>query len=402
MDFTRSRATIWMIWIIASVFYAYQYVLRVMPSIMLTDIMEKFDIDVVTFGQFSGLYYIGYAVMHIPIGLMLDRIGPRIVMTGCILLTVVGLSPLLFSEHWSYPLIGRFLIGMGSSAAILGVFKIIRMTFGEKRFPRMLSLSVTIGLIGAIYGGGPVNYMLSKLGYHAVITTFAAAGLLLAALTYWIIPNMTTPHTESILSDIKEVFGNSRIIVSCICAGLMVGPLEGFADVWGTSFLKTTYGFASTLAASLPSLIFIGMCFGSPLLNWIAEKVGYHRTIIGSGLAMALSFFLMVSTHLTPAVLGILFVLIGICCSYQILSIYQASTYSRESVAGLTTAVANMIIMTFGYAFHTAISAVINWSGGPSSAKALTFGTVVIPIALCLGAAGYIVLSLKERKHQLT
>jgi predicted MFS family arabinose efflux permease len=364
--------------------------------------MDKFHIDVVTFGQFSGLYYIGYAVMHIPIGLMLDRIGPRIVMTGCILLTVLGLSPLLFAEHWIYPLIGRFLIGMGSSAAILGVFKIIRITFGEKRFPRMLSLSVTIGLIGAIYGGGPVNYMLSQLGYHAVITTFAVVGVFLAALTYWIIPNMTTPHTESILSDLKEVLGNRQIIGSCICAGLMVGPLEGFADVWGTSFLKITYGFEGTLAASLPSLIFIGMCFGSPLLNWIAEKVGYHRTIICSGIAMGLSFFLIVSTHLTPALLGVVFIVVGVCCSYQILSIYQASTYSRESVAGLTTAVANMIIMTFGYAFHTAISSVINLTGGPSSPEALTYGTLVIPITLCLGSAGYIVLSFKERKHRIT
>lgn len=401
MHFPRSRTIIWMIWVIASIFYAYQYVLRVMPSIMLTDIMDKFHIDVVTFGQFSGLYYIGYALMHIPIGLLLDRIGPRIVMTGCILLTVLGLSPLLFAEHWSYPLIGRCLIGMGSSAAILGVFKIIRMTFGDKLFPRMLSFSVTIGLIGAIYGGGPVNYMLNQLGYHAVITSFATVGVFLAALTYWIIPNMTTPHVESILSDIKEVLGNIRIIGSCICAGLMVGPLEGFADVWGTSFLKTTYQFKGTLAASLPSLIFIGMCFGSPLLNWIAEKIGYHRTIIGSGIVMALSFFLMLSANLPPTLLGILFVMIGVCCSYQILSIYQASTYARESVAGLTTAVANMIIMTFGYAFHTAISSVIKLTGGPGSPEALSYGTLVIPIALCLGSAGYIVLSFKKRKEGL-
>src|ERR1700690_2834479 len=97
---SNSRAIVWMIWIIASVFYAYQYVLRVMPSIMLTDIMQQFRIDALTFGQFSGLYYIGYALMHLPIGIMLDRYGPRKVMTGCILLTVAGLSPLIFADHW--------------------------------------------------------------------------------------------------------------------------------------------------------------------------------------------------------------------------------------------------------------------------------------------------------------
>ena len=183
-SFSKPRAVIWMIWIVASVFYAYQYVLRVMPSIMLPNIMEQFHIDTLAFGQFSGIYYIGYALMHLPIGIMLDRFGPRKVMTACILLTVAGLTPLIFAEHWVYPIIGRLMIGIGSSAAILSVFKIIRMTFKEELFPRMLSLSVTIGLIGAIYGGGPVSYMLSTFGYQTVIYAFAAAGIALAALTY--------------------------------------------------------------------------------------------------------------------------------------------------------------------------------------------------------------------------
>src|ERR1700738_4048264 len=130
-----SKKVVWMVWIIASVFYAYQYILRVMPNIMLQDIMEQFGIGAATFGQFSGVYYVGYSLMHLPIGIMLDRYGPKKIMTGCILLTVAGLLPLLFSNHWIYPIAGRFLMGIGASAAILGVFKIIRMTFSEERFP---------------------------------------------------------------------------------------------------------------------------------------------------------------------------------------------------------------------------------------------------------------------------
>lgn len=74
---TSSRSLAWGVWIIASVFYAYQYILRVMPNIMLPDIMEQFGISAATFGQFSGVYYIGYSLMHLPIGIMLDRYGPK-------------------------------------------------------------------------------------------------------------------------------------------------------------------------------------------------------------------------------------------------------------------------------------------------------------------------------------
>lgn len=319
----KTSLTTWMIWIIASVFYAYQYVLRVMPNIMLGDIMAHFQIDAVTFGQFSGVYYIGYSLMHLPIGIMLDRFGPKKIMSLCIILTVIGLSPLVFADHWMYPIIGRFLIGIGSSAAILGVFKIIRLAFKEAQFPRMLSLSVTIGLMGAIYGGGPVNYMRETFGYEAVVYLFAAMGIILALATYLIVPNILEKPKSTIRSDIREVLTNPRVISCCVFAGLMVGPLEGFADVWGTAFLKQVGGFDSAIASRLPSMIFIGMCFGSPVLSFIADKTGsYLKTIIGSGIAMTLGFILLLICPLTSSLISMNFVVMGICCAYQILAIY--------------------------------------------------------------------------------
>ncbi|CUI17381.1 major facilitator superfamily permease [Candidatus Protochlamydia naegleriophila] len=395
---SNSRITAWTIWIIASVFYAYQYILRVMPNIMLDDIMQQFHIGAAALGQFSGIYYIGYSLMHLPLGIMLDRYGPKKIMAGCIVLTVIGLLPLIFADHWIYPIAGRALIGMGSSAAILGLFKIIRMSFSEEKFPRMLSISVMIGLIGAIYGGGPVSYMREAFGYQAVVQLFAVCGIILAAITYWIIPSTTSTQQTTMLGDIKEVLSNGRVIWSCIFAGLMVGPLEGFADVWGRSFLKEVYGFDGTLAASLPSMIFIGMCFGAPVLSLIAEKTGsYLATIIGAGIVMTISFSALLIWHLATGAISVSFVLVGICSAYQILAIYKASTYVPEHVAGLTTAVANMIIMIFGYAFHATMGGVINAMGGPSASSALVYGIAVIPVALAIGAAGFFILFAKEK-----
>ncbi|HEY2810785.1 MAG TPA: MFS transporter [Rhabdochlamydiaceae bacterium] len=397
---STSRALTWALWIVASIFYAYQYVLRVMPNILLNDIMQQFHVDVAFFGQFSGVYYVGYSLMHLPIGMMLDRYGPKKVLSICILLTVAGLSPLIFASHWIFPLLGRILIGIGSSAAILGVFKIIRMAFKAERFPRMLSLSSMIGLIGAIYGGGPVNYMREAYGYQAVVYLFALAGVALALLTYFILPNSQKAPQASAISQIKEVLGKGRVIWACLCAGLMVGPLEGFADVWGTAFLKQVFGLEASLAASLPSLIFIGMCFGSPLLNLIAEKAGnYLLTIIGTGIAMALGFTLLLACPWTSSLLSLNFGVIGMCCAYQILAIYKVSTYVREEIAGVTTAIANMIIMIFGYVFHTLMGGIIQALGGPSNATALSFGVSVIPIALTLGTLGFALLFLREKKE---
>lgn len=394
------KMSAWAVWVIASIFFAYQYILRVMPNILLDDIIQQFDFGGTALGQFSGVYYIGYSLMHLPIGIMLDRYGPRKIMTACILLTVVGLFPLIFADHWAYPIAGRLLIGIGSSAAILGVFKIIRMTFSQEHFSRMLSFSVTFGLIGAIYGGGPMSYMREAFSYHMIIEIFAILGIILAIATYLIIPEIKSTHDTTVTSDIKEVLSNGRVLCTCLSAGLMVGPMEGFADAWGTTFLKQAYGFDATLAASLPSVIFIGMCFGGPVLSLMAEKMNnYLATIITTGIAMIAIFLFLLLNHPSLGAISFSFALIGICCGYQILAIYKASTYVREEVSGLTTAIANMIIMIFGYVFHTAIGSLINAVGGPTTPEALIYGVFAVPVGLSIGTAGFILLFMLEKKQ---
>jgi len=397
-EFTKSRSIAWMVWMAASVFYAYQYILRVMPSILLDDICQQFHIGAGAFGQFSGIYYIGYSALHLPMGILLDRVGPKKIMSGSLLLITLGLMPLLFAENWAYPLIGRALIGIGSSAAILGLFKIIRMTFSEARFARMLSISVTIGLVGAIYGGSPVSMMRDAYGSKAVVECFALVGVLLALVTYWIIPNIKSESSGTIYSDVKEVLSNRRVLALCFSAGLMVGPVEGFADVWGVAFLKQVCGFDSAIAAGLPSMIFIGMCFGSPALTFIADKIGYFLAIVLSGLIMVAGFLGFLFTPLSSGAISLSFGLIGVCCAYQILAIYKASTSVREQVAGLTTAAANMIIMIFGYAFHTAIGTMVNYMGGASNSQALIYGVAIIPVGLSLGTLGFTYLYFKEKR----
>lgn len=382
----------WFVWLIVSIFYAYQYILRVMPNIMLPNIMQQFNIDAVIFGQFSGAYYIGYCLMHLPIGIMLDRHGPRKVMSACILLTVIGLLPIIFAEHWIYPIIGRFLIGIGSSAAILGTFKIIRMIFSEQLFTRMLSFSVTIGLLGAIYGGIPVNYLCEAYGYKAVVEIFAMLGVSLACLTYLIVPEMASVHKTTVMTDIKTVVTNRKVMLLCALAGLMVGPMEGFADAWGSEFLKQVYGFDVKTAGYLTSMIYIGMCF-APVLSRVAEKTGfYFEVIAAAGLVMFAIFTTLVAGVMNTTSISIGFFIIGICCAYQILAIYKASTYVPESVVGLTTAVANMIIMSFGYAFHSLIGIIIK------SYSSFNSGISIIPITLAIGATGFLMIAYLERR----
>lgn len=400
---TRS-VFIWLPWLLSSFFYAYQYVIRVLPNIMMPDIMARFSIDASLFGQFSGVYYIGYTLMHIPLGILLDRIGPKIIMPVCVLLIVLGLLPLTLADHWFFPIAGRFLIGMGSSAAILGVFKVLRMNFPENKFTRMLGISVMIGLLGALYGGEPVNAILQIYGASSLVWFLIGGGVLMGLLLYFTIPSFsktTISYKASLSKELKDVFLNSKVIFICLLGGLMVGPLEGFADVWGTQYLKKAYDLDQTTAAFLPSLIFLGMCIGSPLVSYIADKFqAYIKLIVISGLWMGIGFTFLLLGWIKPSFLPFLFFTTGVFCAYQILVIFKASTYVKENLVGLCTAVANMIVMTFGYLFHTFIGKVMDLIQGEKlngqvdlyTLDAFVGGLSIIPFGLFLGTLGFFFL----------
>lgn len=408
----HKKFTVWLMWSLASFFYAYQYVLRVLPNIMMSDILTKFHIDAFIFGQYSGFYYIGYAGMHIPVGIMLDKYGPKWVLPFCMLLTVFGLLPLLYAEHWIYPSLGRVLIGMGSSAAILGVFKIIRMSFPEDKFAFILGCSVTIGLLGAIYGGQPVNYLMHVFGWQQVLLAVIGVGILLAIATFFAVPKQEVSNTYGWVKSVKEVLTNPQVVMVCLFAGCMVGPLEGFADVWGKEYLKEVYKLNESLAASLPSLIFFGMCFGSPVLTWIVGKTkAYYGSLILSAVVMGGAFALLLTGQLSVSVLTVLFATVGVFCAYQILAIYKASTYCSEQLISLTTACANMIIMIFGYVFHSLIGKMmlVQWDGKVTAAgipyydaHIYTNALMVIPVGLFIGAIGYTWLGTMGKRQART
>ncbi|MDR1456562.1 MAG: MFS transporter [Puniceicoccales bacterium] len=382
-------------WLTVSFFYAFQYILRVLPGILMDDVMVRFSMDAMLFGQFSGTYYIGYALAHLPIGIMLDRCGPKKIVPTCVLLSVIGILPLIFAAHWTWPILGRMFTGIGSSAAILGVFKVIRLAFEERRFARMLSISTSIGLMGAIYGGAPVRQLHASFGYASIVMGLAIMGIVLAILCHVTIPATidSKEHMEgnrNVFSALVKILTNSKVVLLCLSAGLMVGPLEGFADSWGPKFLNRVHGIDLTHASFLSSLIFVGMCFGSPVLSFIAEKSRhYFDTIIISGILMlAVLTSIAVCVAIPRLIIVAGFLIVGLCSSYQILVIYKISMLVGKEMVGLATALANMIIMIFGYAFHGAIGSTIKICSRFGEEFSLRCGIAVIPLALLLGCLG--------------
>ncbi|HBN22465.1 MAG TPA: MFS transporter [Holosporales bacterium] len=392
----------WIAWSIVTFFYAFQYVLRVFPSIMIDNIRLKFGVDTQQFGDFSGTYYLGYALMHIPIGLLLDHKSPRYVIALSALLCSLGILPLIYSDSWTLAVIGRFLTGAGSVTAILGVFKIIRLNFPSQKFGTVLGFSVMVGVLGAIYGGLPVQGLVDSLGWTTVLYGFVMAGVILALAVIFLIPKRqdaerTTSH-GSLSHDLGVALKTPYVMTTALLAALMVGPLEGFADVWGVSYLIQSYGFSKETASYLPSLIFFGMCFGSPALAYLGERTGRYRFIVQSSALLMGVFFIFFLIYMLPLWgIQISFLLVGVLSAYQVIVMHINSLRVEEKYSGIVTALTNMVIMSFGYIFHHFIGRIMNsyWAGETVGGirvypvDAYDNGLMIIPFALFLAFLGF-------------
>ncbi|WP_339048425.1 MFS transporter [Candidatus Mesenet endosymbiont of Phosphuga atrata] len=392
-----------LIWLLVSLFYAYQYILRVIPNIIGSELIDRFQIDTSGIGQFSGLYYVGYTLAHIPVGILLDRFGPKFVLSVCVILTFLGTVPLLF-ESWAYCNFGRIIVGIGSSASAIGLFKVISMYYSQEKFAKMVSFSITIGLLGAMYGGLPLHLLLNKFGWDYVFITFIALGCFLACAMLFLIPksNVITSNNEQTnvgFREMKNLICNKYILLVSFFGGLMVGPLEGFADGWATTFLIKVYNISADLASFLPSLIFIGMCFGLSLLAYILEKkpTKHYEIVISCAVLMAISFTLLLSTYCNIYVIGILLLLIGGASAYQVVATCKAISYASSSMVAIATAISNMVVMFFGYFFHTLMSEIIGFYSNGSESVALIKSISIIPIGLIIAVIGFLWLRYKEK-----
>jgi MFS family permease len=402
-------------WVFPLSFFTYQFILRLWPSLMMQQIMHQFQIDATGFGLLASVYYYGYAGMQLPVAVLLDRFGARYIV--CICAVLCGLATLLFTytENWALALLSRFLIGAGSAAGFLATSKVISQWFGREYYARMVGFSFTVGLLGAIYGGKPVSLLVENFGWQQVAFVLACVSIGIGTLTLLFLKtNSTTVGEEKssfCLKDLSNLLSSPIIWLLAISNLLMVGPLEGFADVWGVNYLMEAMALDKTDAAGFVSYIFVGMLFGGPLLAAWAKKSGNYTVITMSSVGMFLAFLglLYANSFFTPYSLSILFFGVGILCCYQVLVFATGSELVSPAMLGITIAFLNCVNMLGGSFFHTTIGWAMDlfWTGGITAGirtytiNSYQHALLIIPVAAAIGGMIVAVVGWRNRKLRL-
>jgi sugar phosphate permease len=400
-------------WLFPLAFFAYQFILRVWPGLMMQPIMAQFSIDASHFGILAAFYYYGYAGMQIPVAILLDRYSARIIVF--VFAVLCGLATLLFTytDNFYLAVLSRFLIGAGSAVGFLGVSKVVSEWFTKDQYARMIGFSFTFGLMGAIYGGKPVSALIETYSWQNVAVTLALISIAIGCASYLALRSPKQIEQREQEGQFKMVNFKALLsspIIWCLALSnlLMVGSLEGFADVWGVPYLMTAYDLAKGDAAGLVSFIFFGMLFGGPLLAFCSKKFGNYLVIGASGVGMAIAFVLLLShpsyNHL---ILSGLFFTVGVLCCYQVIVFAAGSNLVASKNLGVTVAFLNCINMLGGSFFHTSIGRIMDlfWTGKLNSnglrvydLEVYQYALSIVPVCALVGVLLVCFVSIKVKR----
>ena len=403
-----------MMWCFPVFFFAFQFIFRLWPGLMMQQILTQFSIDASGFGLISAFYYYGYAGMQIPVALLLERFSARkvIFFFACI----CGLATLLFtySSNLYLACLSRFLVGAGSAVGFLGVSKVISEWFPALSYTRMVGFSFSIGLLGAIYGGKPISMLTESYPWQNIALILALVSIVIGCVAYGVLRSPSHQKNPVVkqqvfrFSDFKCILARPELWLLAVANLLMVGALEGFSDVWGVPYLMTAYAISKNNAAQLISCLFLGMLFGGPLLAWLSKKLGHYAVIALCGFGLSLAFVLLLwSPHYHGLLLSSLFFSVGLLCCYQVIVFAAGAHFVAARYLGMTIAFLNCVNMLGGSFFHTIIGRLMDtyWTGAVNaegirqySLAAFQTALLVIPISASLGAL--IVCVLWMRVHR--
>lgn len=260
---------------LAALFYVYDYFIQVAPSVMVDDLMRDFHIGAGALGILSACFFYSYAFMQIPAGWMLDRWGARLLLSGAVLISAIGVILFAAAHALWVAGFGRFLIGLGSAFSFIGTLSLLSRWFSHQHFATFAGLVQLGACIGSIIGLAPIAVLVNRYGWRDTMHITGLATLGLAVLFWLVIRNSPQKnlHTQKRVSNtlpLKSLFKNKQVWVICACGFFSWVPVGGFGALWGVPYLMKAYQLTNTQAGELMMWMWLGIGVGSPLIGWVS------------------------------------------------------------------------------------------------------------------------------------
>jgi len=292
-----------LLFIALSLLMLFSMFFRISNAVIARELMTELGLDAVSLGHLTGAFFYSFALLQIPLGPLLDRFGPRPVLTACALTGAAG--SLLFGAGKTFDilLLGRILMGIGMSSALMGSLKTFTLKFPPDRFGRLSGILIAIGTGGSLLAASPLALTASVVGWRNVFLFAGLMTILLALLFFWIIgktPDACTPARHSY--EKATGFGKAlRLVLGTLsfwqisgAAFFRYGTFVALQGLWFGLYLMDVNQFSAVRTGNVLAFLSIGMMFGSIVAGDLSDRAFLSRK------GVALWGFIFYSLSLFP------------------------------------------------------------------------------------------------------
>ncbi|KTD65257.1 MFS transporter [Legionella spiritensis] len=362
----------WLICGLGAVFYSYEYLLRITPSVMEPSLRAHFNLSATGFGLLLGIYYVAYDFMQIPVGVLLDRYGPRIMLTIACLICVIGTFLFAATDLFWVAATGRFLVGMGSAFAFVGVLKLATIWLPEDKLAMVSGMAAALGTIGAMLGDNLLGIMVIHSGWQQTVNITAVFGVILTVVLWLGIRDRksyqrqhgTITSFHQSMRDLRIILSNGQIWINGLIGCLVYLPTTVFAEGWGIPYLKYAQGLTQENADLANSLLFLGFTIGAPLMGFISDRIKKRKLPILCG-AIAASIVIAIILYvpnIPELTINALLLLLGIFYSVQCIVFAIGRELSPSEAGGTAMAITNMIVMLGALLLQPLVGRLVDFS----------------------------------------
>lgn len=282
----------WIVWLLGSTFYFYEFLLQVSPNVMMPDLSAHFHINALHFGYLATFYFVAYSIMQMPAGVLMDKYGARRLLTAATLICACGTLLLVQAPSFGFVELARFATGVGSAFALLGTLVLASRWFSPHRFAMLTGSTIMLGMLGAIFGQRPLALMIGGLGWQRSLHILALAGFIIAALIWFIVRDNKNPlqnnrmeehQWSDLMASVYRLIKSPQAWLIAIYGVLLYGPTATLGAAWGATFIGTVYGLPRADAATYITVIFFGWVIGAPILGFISDWMQRRKPVLYAG-----------------------------------------------------------------------------------------------------------------------
>lgn len=308
------------------------FMFRNANAVISKDLATQFSLSASELGLLTSAYFLAFAAMQIPVGVLLDRYGPRRVTATLLLVIAAGAGAFGAADGLGSLAFGRALIGIGASAALMGAMKAYSMWFPLDRLATLYGWTVAIGALGAVSATLPVEYAASLIGWRTMFAGLAVIAALVAILMFVVVPEKPLPGAAERwgeqLSKVASIFRTPIFWRLGLPMILIQGSYQGLFGLWFVPWLMDTQGLPRSEAAQW--LLWAAIAYGcgsiffGPGSDRMSERGIPQLSLLIWGTAFCVaSFFALGFVPGVPKFPLLLFYAFGACAtslSYAMLS----------------------------------------------------------------------------------